>query len=503
MISNLFKGNNIRSHVTRFIILLLACFSIVYLSMLYSTVSVNTQSGEMFKINQELEELNILLVKTSIDVETYLDSKDSDAFIRYLDKKIEIENFISKYNNGYNYDMTYLKLNNICNMLKKFTEKSDTAIEFKRARFTSRYIQAFEETEEIYLIIKNEIREIKLLELNSNLSNYKNLEQSVSRLTLIFLGLSSILIIMSLIFIYNFTDRIIHPIEDLSEHSKKVSMGQYDSLQVEEAYFDEASVLTSSMNEMTSNIKSYIDELHDKANTETKLRNAQIKNLKIENLLKQAELTALQSQINPHFLFNCLNAGVGLAGLEDAERTSEYLDNLSQLFRYNLSGLEQIVTLKDEVNNVANYFELMKVRFSDRVEYVFDIDQNALGVNMPPLILQPLVENSFIHGFEEKEQNCLLKLSIKKEGNHTLIELFDNGKGISEERLMKINKEYFSDDKIESVNEHMGHTTGLGVTNVYQRLKLFYNSDDIIEIKSKEGEWTLVTIKLLNEVNYV
>lgn len=503
MMSSLFTGNNIRSHVTRFIILLLASFSIVYLSILYSTVSVNSQSGEMFKINQELEDLNSLLLKTSSNVETYLDSKDSDSFIGYLDNKMEIESFISKYNKGYNYDMTYLKLNNISNMLKKYTEKSDTAIEFKRARFTSRYIQSFEETEEIYLIIKNEIKEIKLLELNSNLRNYKTLEESVSRLSLIFIALSSILIIMSLVFIYNFTDKIIHPIEDLSDHSKKVSLGQYDNLLIEETYFDEASVLTNSMNEMTSSIKKYIDELHDKANTETKLRNAQIKNLKIENLLKQAELTALQSQINPHFLFNCLNAGVGLAGLEDAERTSEYLDNLSQLFRYNLSGLEQIVTLKDELNNVSNYFELMKVRFSDRIDYVFDIDQDALRVNMPPLILQPLVENSFIHGFENKEQDCLVKLSIKKEGNNTVIKLYDNGKGISKERLFKINNEYFTDDKIEDIDKHMGHTTGLGVTNVYQRLKLFYNSDDIIEINSEEGQWTLVTIKLINEVNYV
>lgn len=503
MLNSLLTENNIRGHITRFIILLLTCFSIVYLSMLYSTASVNSRSGEMFKINQELTDLNKILIDSGINIESYLDSKNSDSFIKYLDNKFYIEDFIQRYNKGYSHDLTNLKLNNICNMLNKYIEKTDGAIEFKRARFTSRYIQSFEESQEIYILIKSEINEIKLLELNTNLDNYNNLEKSVKKLTIIFIALASLLILLSLFFIFNFTDKIIRPIENLSKHSLKVSMGRYDSISSEKTYFHEAKVLMDSMNEMTTNIKKYIDELHDKAKTEGELRTAQIKNLKIENLLKQAELTALQSQINPHFLFNCLNAGVGLAGLEDAERTSEYLGNLSQLFRYNLSGLEQLVTLRDELRNVSNYFELMKVRFSDRVKYIFQIDNKALDVTMPPLILQPLVENAFIHGFDDKEQDCIIKLTVTKIDNITYVEVYDNGQGISNEKLENLRNKFNKEDKTKENENHKGHTTGLGIVNVYQRLRLYYNIDNVMEIKSEKNKWTKIILKLSNEVDYV
>ena len=220
-------------------------------------------------------------------------------------------------------------------------------------------------------------------------------------------------------------------------------------------------------------------------------------------------MKALQSQINPHFLYNTLNAGVGLAEVEEAERTSDYLDHLAMLFRYNLKGLDNVVTLRDEIRNIENYYQLMKVRFSDGIEFVFTLDEEMMDLEMPPLILQPLVENAFIHGFRDKASERKVEISVIREAEYARIEVLDNGRGISIEQLEMIKSRSIldTDQLVEShvmaVDTEHGHTTGLGVDNVKSRLELFYDSNEVFDIESKEGEWTKVTIRIPIEVTHV
>lgn len=497
-------GNSIRNHITRFIFMIILSFLLVYFFIFYSTVSVNDRTGQMFELNRELSQLEVTLGSANESIEKYLDTKDSDAFIAYLDRQAEIKAFIERHDTGLSYDTTKLKLTNISQMLKAYLEEADQAIEFKRGRFTTEYIQSFETIEDLTAYIEKKIQAVNLSEVEVNLTNYNNLTDAIRQLTLSFLLVTVILVLMSLVFIYEYTDKIIHPIEKLSEQSKEISKGNYEAIVEEEMYFDEAVVLQGSFSDMARSIKLYIEDIQDKATTENKLRISEIKNLRMENIVKEAELMALQSQINPHFLYNTLNAGVGLAEYEEAEKTSDYLDHLANLFRYNLKGLENIVTLKDEIGNIVNYYQLMKVRFSDGIHFDFHLDEDLMDIKIPPLILQPLVENAFVHGFRDMGQDRKIDISAKREDEFVVIEVMDNGRGMSKKEIDRImNRSSLDMDQWTAEREEHGHTTGLGVNNVKSRLELFYNSADVFEIDSKEGHWTKVTIRIPVGVTHV
>ncbi len=512
MIKNLLIGNSIRNHITRFTLLILSCFIVAYFFMFYSTLNVNTRTTEMFNLNEQLSQLDLTLSNSNANVQKYLDTKDSDAFIAYLDNRKDIQAFIDENDRGLSYNTTELKLTNMSKMLEEYLNESEKAIEYKRARFTTEYIESFAKTEKLTSYIRTIMMEVNFSEIAINIQNHNKLTTSIRELTTVFIMTTVILILLSIIFIFDYTDKIIHPIEELSIYSGQISVGNYTAISEGPLYFDEAKVLLNSFSEMAESIKSYIEDIKDKATTENKLRISEIKNLRIQNSLREAESKALQAQINPHFLYNTLSAGVGLAEYENAERTSEYLYHLATLFRYNLKGLENAVSLRVEIKNIENYYQLMKVRFSDRITFVFNIDEKALDLMIPPLILQPLVENSFIHGFKDKEFDCVVTVTVKLHDQYVIIEILDNGKGISKKSLIMMKNEYqknsealFSDiaDSEQLIEQRESHTTGLGINNVYSRLKLFFNKSDIFEIASVEGEWTKVIIRIPFEVRDV
>ena len=186
--------------------------------------------------------------------------------------------------------------------------------------------------------------------------------------------------------------------------------------------------MVEAFNKMKGSIRNYIQALHSKAEMEAELMEKEMQNLKMQTLLNNAQLQSLQSQINPHFLFNTLNAGVQLSMLEEADKTTYFLENVAAVFRYNVRGLNQEVTLKDEINSVRAYLDLMKVRFGDAVKVIENIeDSEMLDMSMPPLILQPIVENSCIHGIGEKEGGGTISISICKTAEYGIIKIEDNG----------------------------------------------------------------------------
>lgn len=155
-----------------------------------------------------------------------------------------------------------------------------------------------------------------------------------------------------------------------------------------------------------------------------------MQNLRMKTLLRDAEYKALQAQINPHFFFNTLNHAAQLAMLEEAEESYTFIQQAAALFR-SLKGWEYPVTLNDEVENVCTYAYILKARFKERIKFEFEIEQDALTLPVPGLILQPLVENAYIHGLEPVTYQGLLKVRVYREEGLTRVEVIDNGQGIS------------------------------------------------------------------------
>ncbi|MBP2649290.1 MAG: histidine kinase [Firmicutes bacterium] len=209
----------------------------------------------------------------------------------------------------------------------------------------------------------------------------------------------------------------------------------------------------------------------------------------LETLLKANELKALQSQVNPHFLFNTLNTIARLAMLEGAERTQEMVFALSDLLRNNLRNIDQSNTLAEEISSIKNYLLIQQVRFGDRVKAEINIPADLEKMGIPVMTLQPLVENSIIHGLEPKKEGGNIQITAKVEADKLLIIIADTGVGIKPEKILGI----FGDEKRTACK---GQTTGLGIINVHKRLQNHFGNEYGIKIDAQPGLGTIVKIYL-------
>ena len=156
--------------------------------------------------------------------------------------------------------------------------------------------------------------------------------------------------------------------------------------------------MAKACNKMMNSIRDYIRQTKENYERESRL----IENeLIMKNDLKEAQLKYLQAQINPHFLFNSLNAAAQLAMMEGAENTCLFVQNMADFFRYNVRKMEKDTTLKEELELVDNYIYILNVRFAGEIHYTKQIDERVTGTMMPSMILQPLIENAIIHGIFE------------------------------------------------------------------------------------------------------
>jgi corrinoid protein of di/trimethylamine methyltransferase len=216
-----------------------------------------------------------------------------------------------------------------------------------------------------------------------------------------------------------------------------------------------------------------------------------IRSLKLQEELKkalyEANYRSLQSQVNPHFLFNSLNSLARMAMLEGAERTEKLSYAFARILRYILQNFKGTVTIAEEIKMLQDYLFVQQMRFSDRLQIEFQIDEGIKNARIPCLALQPLVENAVLHGIEPLEGIGMIKIYGKQEKQKVIFEIRDNGVGISSDKLKEI-----SQLNIDSSGR--GHTTGLGLAHVHQRLKHYFGADYGLDIDSGEDEGTLVRV---------
>jgi Predicted signal transduction protein with a C-terminal ATPase domain len=215
---------------------------------------------------------------------------------------------------------------------------------------------------------------------------------------------------------------------------------------------------------------------------------------------KQAELLALQNQINPHFLYNTLEAIRGdalCAGLDSIANTTEAL---ATFFRYTITETGNLVTVQDELDNIDNYFKIQQYRFGEKftmnVNFPPDDDVNSLlSLKLPKLTLQPLIENAIFHGLESKAEGGSIDIGFETSASSLLISIRDDGIGIPEEKLAEINYklEHLS---LHRANENSGQKGGIALFNVARRIKLLFGEDYGFHIYSISGLGTDVKIKI-------
>lgn len=208
---------------------------------------------------------------------------------------------------------------------------------------------------------------------------------------------------------------------------------------------------------------------------------------------REAELRAMQFQINPHFLYNTLEAISGMAAVNGTPDISNVCERLGMMFRYSINkGGSLLVELKDEIQHLENYFYIQNLRFSNSITVVIDIPETLMYCKIPKFILQPLVENIIIHGFENQNKKGFIELSARVEGPNLYIDLYDDGKGMSEQQVEDLN---IYINKIDNINLEEKNRS-IGIRNVNIRIKLIFGEQYGLQISSILNKGTQVRIIL-------
>lgn len=432
--------------------------------------------------------LNDISQRTTVITENlqgYLLDKESTYLKEYNLEKSKLLNDQYLFNKEMqSNDVTVI---NYQNMINSFLEECDATIEAFHKDDINGYSAHLNEV----LKIAGFLQESTLALLNNKLTDYQNfydqMDRQIHYYKLLSLSLFSSAFFLSTLIALWISGGITKPITMLSEAAKQISKGNLSGEDIQITTKDELKPLTETFNQMRSNLRQLVAEIKQKS--------------ELDKLLKELELRSLQNQINPHFLFNTLNTVSKMAYLEEAEHTSKLIESVAALLRYNLGGdLNKASTLRDEVAIVKEYFFIQQTRFGDRIEFITEIEEDCLDIEIPSLTLQPLIENAFIHGVESYEENAEIRFHIYKRNERINVEIVDNGYGMDEITKSRL-QNYVSGTEREEVYEpdkSKGHSTGIGVKNVIRRLQLFYNQKDIIEIQSELNKGTTFTLTIPN-----
>lgn len=203
-----------------------------------------------------------------------------------------------------------------------------------------------------------------------------------------------------------------------------------------------------------------------------------------EKQRKKTELYALQSQIDPHFLYNALDSIRGYALLHDMEEISDITEALSKIFRNMISYKHEFLTLRQEVDNIDSYMKIQQFRFNNKFAYSFEVEKEMLDQYMVPrMVLQPLVENAILHGLEPKIEGGWVKVKVYLSKKRFVMTIIDNGVGISEKRLELLNRVLKMSPMEYSASEDSQHL-GIALININKRIKLNFGSQYGITINS-------------------
>lgn len=279
----------------------------------------------------------------------------------------------------------------------------------------------------------------------------------------ILVGLLPLLLIIS--------NLVTKPLSKVCEAIRKFSTGDFEQ-RVEVTTEDEIGEVALCFNRMVEDIKKLIDE-----------------NYIITIQERESELALLQAQINPHFLYNTLDSLYWQAMEAENEEIAESIFALSQLFRFVLSQGKKEVSISQEMELVSRYLQIQKMRFSKRLHYEIEIQEEVKSVKIPKLIIQPFVENAIVHGFENICTECYMKVSARAEGECVHFEIEDTGIGMNQKQIDEI----WEEEPAHYAKYRIGK---FAIKNIKERLQLKYGDEFYLEIYSSVGNGTKVVMEI-------
>ena len=262
-----------------------------------------------------------------------------------------------------------------------------------------------------------------------------------------------------------FSRKVASPLADLEKAMAEVESGNLDQ-EIDIRGSLETESIAGHYVSMIQHIRELMDEIMQK-----------------EKYLRTSELNVLQNQINPHFLYNTLDTIIWSAEFQDSEKVISITKALAKFFRLSLRGGSELSTVEDELEHVRQYLFIQKQRYEDKLNYTIESEDGLCDIQIPKLILQPIVENAIYHGIRNMESGGLIKIAASGKDGDITFTVSDNGEGFDPEKVKENTK-----------------GSGVGQNNVDKRIKLYYGSEYGLNIKSIPGQGTTVTLHLGSEI---
>lgn len=455
------------------------------------------RAGSIFTTNSTIVELSETLESAQDSLHSYLNTNSTaslEDFYRYEQDLRDQTSALNEKNLG---DPTLMLEKNIREMTETYLTAAEAAVQAKRGRNVEEYKEYYGSAGRLYRYTNSFIYALNNIRFKQNTESYERLLNSVRMLEGGSIAVILGVVMLALVFAAMSIRMILRPLRDLARSADLVAAGNFDTEIPPSDLNDEIGTVTNAFRGMLESVREYISRLKTSMETETRLKEneARLKEneLSMQAHLKEAQLRFLQAQINPHFLFNSLNAGAQLAMMEDAGRTGDFLSHMADFFRYNVQKNGGNATLHEELLSVENYIYILNVRFAGDIHFEENVEDEIDGssIRMPSLILQPLVENAVQHGIHDDHENGRIELTVERaealdteSGRECVrVTVADNGAGMTAAQVKAIMAE--------------GSGSGIALGNVISRLELYYGEKELFSIWSDgPGCGTVVTVDL-------
>lgn len=418
----------------------------------------------------------------------YLNTNSSAALQNFYQSETDYSDALDAIRIPSNDSSVQAAMEDVRNLSDRYLELCEETLSAKRGRNVQRYRESYETATTCFGYLQSYLYSINKLQLQSNSTSYDALRQSFSTLEGFSIFILLMVTFLNMVITLLTVRTSMAPMRDLAAEAGEIGRGNLDVPPLPVRSQDEIGVVTTAFNEMAVSMRGYIQKLKESMELENQMKERE---LLMDAHLKEAQLKYLQAQINPHFLFNTLNAGTQLAMMEGADSTYQYLQNAAAFFRSKTNRDEQTTSLAEEIRLVDNYIYIINVRFSGSISYEKNIDEDLVHVSLPSMILQPIVENAVNHGVRDIDWPAVITLSVYRTGSCITVSVRDNGVGLTKEHLEEI-----LSGKVRP-RERGDETNGVGLANVVNRLRLYYERDDVFDITSAgQGKGTEVLLYL-------
>ncbi len=443
---------------------------------------------EVYDSNVKLNELADQLTVLQNSMQEYLENKGTSALEGYYEADQAYRDCMNNIGEGHGKAMSMMQ-KNILNQSERYLMIVGETVQAKRGRNVEKYKNGYEESLVMYADLQNCIYSLNNEQFKTNTDNYYVLLSSLRYMEIISIAILVFVGIINILALFLLTGSMTRPLTELSHAADRVAGGDFDVDIESPVGDDEIGRVSRAFIGMVGSMQLYIGEIKESMLRESRMKESE---LKMQTRMREAELKSLQAQINPHFLFNTLNAGAQLAMMEGADKTTEFIQNMADFFRYNIKSSDKDVSIEEELSLVDKYIYILNVRFDGEIHYRKVIDESLNSIRVPSMILQPIVENAVNYGIRNIEWEGHIDLKTYREGDLVYISIADNGIGMSKEKISQI----LSGDGV-AADPDKNDSNGIGLGNVIERIRIFTGREDVMEIHSEgEGKGTEFIIKV-------